>query len=80
MSDVRHRIPVLVLYEHILTLVAEIRLFWSVNLTGAVVLFFFNRYVNSAIAVFAFTGFIPVSDEVRDGSPPSVPSLFLTFL
>ena len=70
----------LVLYEHILTLAAEIKLFWNVNLTGAVVLFFFNRYLNSAIAVFAFTGFIPVSDEVGYGSSSSPPSLFLTLM
>ncbi|KAI0681955.1 hypothetical protein C8T65DRAFT_549747, partial [Cerioporus squamosus] len=36
---------VIVMYEYCITIGQEVRLFWGKKITGAAVLFFFNRYL-----------------------------------
>ena len=38
--------PALILYDYLLTFDAEVKYFWSTNITGASVLFIANRYLN----------------------------------
>ena len=56
----------LTIFEYAITLDSEVSLFWKGKVTGAVVLFFLNRYVNLAILVYGLASVvIPYTNEVR---------------
>ena len=58
-------LPVLILYEHLITADREIDLFWKPKFSGAAALFLTNRYLILVYSVFgvAFT-YLSVSAEV----------------
>ena len=45
--------PVVVLYEYIITVGAEVELFWRKKMTGAVALFLVNRYLTLGYFIYA---------------------------
>ena len=51
---------VLVIYEYLVTFSTEIQLFWAGEVTGASVLFFFNRYIQLVNTPFFLFQFLPV--------------------
>ena len=67
---------VFVLYEHLLTLDAEVKYFLSRNVTGAPVLFFANRYLN----LVAQCWLVVVEIDVTSFSPEVGPFLSLNML
>lgn len=58
-------VTALVVYEYIITLGEEISLVWRGRVTGAVVLFVLNRYLNLGVVIYQFmTTFIVLDAEV----------------
>ncbi|RPD57175.1 hypothetical protein L227DRAFT_578088 [Lentinus tigrinus ALCF2SS1-6] len=56
----------LLLYDYLLTIDKEIKLFWSWKSTGATALFMVNRYLVIILRLANLAGFVPMSDQVRD--------------
>ena len=55
----------LILYDHLLTLKREIRLYWRRDWNGATILFFCNKYLIMLLYLYGLSGFFPMSDSVR---------------
>ena len=53
------------LYDTLLTTSEEIRCFWGRRVTGAAVLFWFNKYLTMLYLVWSIGNFQKMSDDVR---------------
>ncbi|KAI0687549.1 hypothetical protein C8Q76DRAFT_760014 [Earliella scabrosa] len=53
----------LIVWEYLITLGQEVELFWANKLTGAAVLFYFNRYLNLVNNIYGIVMNMPISDE-----------------
>ena len=51
-------------YDYALTFSREVELFWKGRLTGAAVLFFFNRYLSLVVDVYGLLENMHVPDKV----------------
>lgn len=59
-------IPVVFLYECVITIGGEVELFWFAKWTGATILYLLNRYIVGFYSFYILaTSFVPVSDAVR---------------
>ena len=75
----------LIIYEFLITLDTEVRLFWGREITGASVVFFVNRYMMLVYAVFSMWEYSPLatSASVRQNtfqlynSHPSNPQVYV---
>ncbi|RPD60336.1 hypothetical protein L226DRAFT_525611 [Lentinus tigrinus ALCF2SS1-7] len=54
----------LVVYEYMITLGREVELFWRGRLTGAAILFFFNRYLSLVVDVYGLLENMHVPDKI----------------
>ncbi|KAI0685066.1 hypothetical protein C8T65DRAFT_748277 [Cerioporus squamosus] len=54
----------LVVYEYMITFGREVELFWKGRLTGAAILFFFNRYLSLLVNVYGLLENMHVSDKM----------------
>ncbi len=54
----------LVVYEYMITFGREVELFWTGRLTGAAILFFFNRYLSLVVDVYGLLENMYVPDKV----------------
>ena len=53
----------LIIYEFVVTLDTEVRLFWGRKITGASVVFFLNRYTMLCYAIVSLWQFLPVANS-----------------
>lgn len=60
-----HANTAFLVYEHLITLEAEVRLFWVRRLTGATALFAINRYVALLIYTMNVAGVLPIPAKVN---------------
>ncbi|RDX42916.1 hypothetical protein OH76DRAFT_1422252 [Lentinus brumalis] len=54
----------LVVYEYMITFGREVELFWTGRLTGAAILFFFNRYLSLVVDVYGLLENMYVPDKI----------------
>ena len=70
----------LITYEYIITFGREVELYWRRGITGAAILFYFNRYITLLAIVYGYFESMPVSDSVRGRSPTLLYCEFDAFL
>ena len=64
---------VLIIYEYLVTLDAEVRFFWRKEVNSASILFFLNRYLNLFYRLFIAGLIFPIPDyQVRTSAPSSL--------
>ena len=54
----------MLIYDHVVTVTYEVRLFWRKKATGASLLFFANRYLALFYYIFEITTNVSMSDAV----------------
>ncbi len=66
------------MYEYMITFGREVELFWTGRLTGAAILFFFNRYLSLVVDVYGLLENMYVPDKVsrRNDLPGPVDAVF----
>ena len=66
------------LYDYLLTLNMEVKLFWRQPLSAASILFYLNRYLTLTVYILVAIGMAPMVYEVSSSSLPISQSLMHT--
>ena len=74
--------PVLIFFEYVLTIDQEVRSFWGKKLTGAVALFFANRYTTIMYTIYLMLVYlIPATfNTVQVSLQPVIVSVYNVYL